>query len=443
MTSRTHPRGTVALASVRVAPCFLDLCGPSAARARHASGNLVREPPRPVARTLAQPRTPRPGSADVDRLRRVLRAEGYIVYLAADGPSVVERLAREPPIDVVLIDGLGDLERVRAIAAAHERNVWCIYVESSGASVGFICNVGFHLCGGACVSDSATTSCGSSCSPCAVPLNGAATCDGTSCGFSCNSGYHACGAVCASDTSPATCGSSCAPCPAPMDGTATCTGGACGYTCSTGFSSCGGGCGCGAGCTSCSARANAASTCSAGACGFTCNPGFADCDGSPSNGCETSAIGAGNSILFCDGFEAGLGNWFVDAYWAQSTLRYAGNYSMEGTAGSSGSSCDRSGNTSMVLDVNLSAVTAATLYFRSWSAPGSLDTMYVFASANGGATWTNIASASRVSSWLLQTVSLAAYVGQPTVRIRFQFTNRCGDCCGVDWLVDNVQIEAR
>jgi hypothetical protein len=118
---------------------------------------------------------------------------------------------------------------------------------------------------------------------------------------------------------------------------------------------------------------------------------------------------------------------------------------MQGTAGNGfPSACDKTGNSAMTRDVDLSGVTSATLYYESWSAPGgSSDTMYVYASTNSGATWSYLASASRSSSWLMQTVSLAAYVGQPTVRIDFRFFNACGDCCGLVWNVDNVQIEAK
>lgn len=74
------------------------------------------------------------GSSDLGRLRRVLRAEGYIVELVRDGTAVVERLDRAPPIDVVAIEGFADLTRARALVAARERNVWCIHLESRGAS---------------------------------------------------------------------------------------------------------------------------------------------------------------------------------------------------------------------------------------------------------------------------------------------------------------------
>ena len=39
------------------------------------------------------------------------------------------------------------------------------------------------------------------CTPCPVPANGTATCNGTSCGITCNAGFHNCGGLCVSNTS--------------------------------------------------------------------------------------------------------------------------------------------------------------------------------------------------------------------------------------------------
>lgn len=75
------------------------------------------------------------GRRDVDVLRRVLRAEGYIVEVLLDDEAVAARLQREPPVDIVAIDdGLAVLARARVLAAARERDVWCLYLESKDAS---------------------------------------------------------------------------------------------------------------------------------------------------------------------------------------------------------------------------------------------------------------------------------------------------------------------
>ncbi|MBI5517544.1 MAG: FG-GAP repeat protein [Deltaproteobacteria bacterium] len=98
------------------------------------------------------------------------------------------------------------------------------------------CAAGQHLCGERCANDMDPSTCGSACTPCAVPFNGAAACDGVRCGIVCNSGFHACGSACARDDSPDSCGSACAPCPAPpTHGAATCERGACGFSCDRGY----------------------------------------------------------------------------------------------------------------------------------------------------------------------------------------------------------------
>lgn len=58
------------------------------------------------------------------------------------------------------------------------------------------CGSGRHRCAGACVSNDAIESCGSSCSPCPAPHSGRATCDGEACGIACDISYTACDDLC-------------------------------------------------------------------------------------------------------------------------------------------------------------------------------------------------------------------------------------------------------
>ncbi len=84
-----------------------------------------------------------------------------------------------------------------------------------------VCPAGSHDCSGTCSSNSSTSSCGpTSCTPCQVPTNGQATCDGTSCGMSCTTGLNVCGS-----------GASAACVNLQTDGT-NC--GACGHNCQNG-----------------------------------------------------------------------------------------------------------------------------------------------------------------------------------------------------------------
>ncbi len=58
------------------------------------------------------------------------------------------------------------------------------------------CDLGFHLCGGACAPDDAVATCGDRCAPCEAPANGAATCEDEACGFDCDEGYVPCEGGC-------------------------------------------------------------------------------------------------------------------------------------------------------------------------------------------------------------------------------------------------------
>ncbi len=100
----------------------------------------------------------------------------------------------------------------------------------NGNSCGFSCDSGFHLCSGACVSNTSVDSCGtSSCVACPTTANGTATCDGTSCGISCAGGFNLCHGACTSATDPNNCGASCTMCPMPSDScmAAACVSGSC------------------------------------------------------------------------------------------------------------------------------------------------------------------------------------------------------------------------
>jgi hypothetical protein len=103
------------------------------------------------------------------------------------------------------------------------------------------CASGNHMCSSGCVRNDSASACGTtSCTPCGVPTNGSATCDGTSCGLTCNTNYHACGtSTCAGNTDPTACGSSCIVClgSSIANSAPTCNG-TCGIGCATGYRAC-------------------------------------------------------------------------------------------------------------------------------------------------------------------------------------------------------------
>lgn len=159
----------------------------------------------------------------------------------------------------------------------------------------FVCAAGWHRCGDACVSDTATATCGTRCSACSNDPNGAATCDGTACGLACKTDFRACGGACrtcpvagtvgtacAADTCVATscsathrlCGGTCALCPAGVEVTSTsCDGQKCvAATCAATHRLCA------QACALCPTTNVTATTCTGASCvASACAPGFKPC----------------------------------------------------------------------------------------------------------------------------------------------------------------------
>lgn len=144
------------------------------------------------------------------------------------------------------------------------------------------CKTGFHDCSGSCVASDSINSCGTSCSPCPVPIGGTASCDGTSCSEACPLGTFRCGDSCWSGdgTGPDVCGPNCEPCPTIEHSTASCSGQQCQYMCDSGYSMACGRCVADAGGEQCSSNADCCAEtgqiCMAGFCNVPyrpCSPG--------------------------------------------------------------------------------------------------------------------------------------------------------------------------
>lgn len=379
----------------------------------------------------------------------------------------------------------------------------CAFVQNGmatcdGTSCGARCDIGYHQCGGYCFTGFETNRCGPSCTYCPAPANGAASCDGTSCGITCGVGYHPCGSVCASNydlatcgtscgcpaarpnahqtcaagacgdacdvgyhecggacvpnLDPGTCGTSCTPCATPTNGTSTCNGFACGFTCTSGYHACGLSCSpsaslatCGTSCTPCPTPPHTTTpTCDGTSCGYTCLTGYADCDGNTANGCEVTLSDPLATAVFCDGFEAGLGNWGTDGRWSTYAMSATGNYSYNGYwGGNTATGCNITNRGWMAHPVDLRGYMTATLKFTDQVVAGSADSLLVFVSTNGGVSSTLLGASGPSAFWTPRTFDLTPYVGNASVQVRFVFQNICGDSDGVDWYVDDVLIMAK
>jgi formylglycine-generating enzyme required for sulfatase activity len=98
------------------------------------------------------------------------------------------------------------------------------------------CEPGTHRCGDFCASDTAVTSCGTSCAACPVPTVGRATCVSGRCGVACPAGTTLCSGACVTTASDAShCGGCGNVCPAGR----VCSLGACTTQCEAGTTLCG------------------------------------------------------------------------------------------------------------------------------------------------------------------------------------------------------------
>ncbi len=97
----------------------------------------------------------------------------------------------------------------------------------------------------------------------------------------------------------------------------------------------------------------------------------------------------------------------------------------------------------MAHPLDLRGYTTATLTFTDQAVAGTSDSLFVFVSTNNGVSSTLIGASGPSSTWTPRTFDLTPYVGNASVQVRFVFQNNCGDCCGVDWYVDDVLITAK
>lgn len=137
-----------------------------------------------------------------------------------------------------------------------------------------ICPARQHPCNGVCVSDASTATCGKMCTPCPMPPNSLATCDGMTCGLVCDPNFRLCNGTCSScpsgngskcsgsqcvssgcpkgqhlcngecvEENGNSCGDTCRACPTPpANSYAACVNGTCEVLCRPGYRSCAGGC---------------------------------------------------------------------------------------------------------------------------------------------------------------------------------------------------------
>jgi hypothetical protein len=149
---------------------------------------------------------------------------------------------------------------------------------------------------------------------------------------------------------------------------------------------------------------------------------------------------------FCDDFESGVSKWIVSGQDWNTTFSNARSGTHSVTDSPDGNIvAGENASITMALSVDLTGAVSPVLVYwdklaAGCSSTGSGNSVYVEASSDGGTTWSQLVHTwcSDHSTWLLQQLSLAAFVGE-NVMIRFrvlQWASYVGD----GWYIDDVEI---
>ena len=144
------------------------------------------------------------------------------------------------------------------------------------------------------------------------------------------------------------------------------------------------------------------------------------------------------TVVFFDDFESGLANWSVTGMW-NTTTEYAFSPSNCLTDSPDGDYLDMfSSEATMVVDADLSTALDADIQFQAIvDLETAFDYVYIDASADGGDTWTLVytMNGEDMWDWTLYTIPIGAFVGSPTVRVRFRFVSDAA------YFVDGLYID--
>jgi hypothetical protein len=159
-------------------------------------------------------------------------------------------------------------------------------------------------------------------------------------------------------------------------------------------------------------------------------------------GCA-SMPAATSTRYFCDDFETNLAKWIVSGLdWNTTTAgARSGAKSITDTPDGFIVTGENVAMTT-AMQIDLTRATAPILAFWEKRAAGDSDA-YVEASADGGTTWTQLASwlyaSNDHSTWLMQQVSLAGFVGKRAM-IRFHLVQNGSSPASDGWTIDDVEV---
>ena len=160
--------------------------------------------------------------------------------------------------------------------------------------------------------------------------------------------------------------------------------------------------------------------------------------------CTSAQLVQAQTVEFMDDFESGTGNWVLEGTWGTTTSQSNSPSTSltDSPAGLYGQNLNISATLANGIDLS-GALDADLSFFAIYDIEGgNFDYVYVDASADGGATWTTIATflgPNNLDPWVEWNFSLGGFVGSSDVKIRFRlFTDGGLELDGM--YIDDVKI---
>lgn len=159
-------------------------------------------------------------------------------------------------------------------------------------------------------------------------------------------------------------------------------------------------------------------------------------------GLMTAARPAAANIIFSDDFESGTGNWTLTGTWGLTTSRaHTASNSLTDSPDGNYSVSTNYTATKVTPFSLVGAVNPTLKYWAYQFTESASDTTNVEVSVTGGATWQLLRTRSGAyTTWTQTSLSLADYVGQSSVLIRFRLYSSSNYTYD-GWYIDDVVID--
>ncbi len=169
----------------------------------------------------------------------------------------------------------------------------------------------------------------------------------------------------------------------------------------------------------------------------TVHPGATDAS---ADGVDQDCNGFDGPVIVDEDFEAGSSNWTLTGSWGvTASSAHAGSYSLTDTPGGNYTNGLNTSATFTQPFTLVGATSANLTFWHRYSTESCCDYGQVEISVDG-ASWTSLAAYSgSQTTWTQVTLPLTAYLGQPSVRLRFRFTTD-GSVTSDGWYIDDVLV---